>query len=231
MARFLVHAALAASVAGCGLISDDIDDLDLSLPNKTYTVDTMSWQLMNPDLLLSRTCAETSECALIAEQVCTTGQCDSVCNPQSMTCDLIIPIHPFTTVNLAEEKEELATINEQALVEVVVDTIQYAITENTLDVTTPALTLYVAPENVMDPEDMLAVEIGTIQPVAPMTTVPVTELVMTPAGHARLVQAMTDFRTPFNVMVGAEIVLQMGDQVPTGRLTTSMTIDAHASAF
>jgi hypothetical protein len=229
MARLLPIVATAA-LGACGLISDDIDDLDLSLPNKTYTVDTMSWQFMNPDLLLSRTCSEPSECQLIAEQVCMTGQCASECSP-AMTCDLIIPVHPFTTVNLAEEKEELATINEQALVEVVVDTIQYAITENTLDIATPPLVLYVAPENVMDPADMLAVEIGTIQSVAPMTTVPVTELAMTPAGHDRLVQAMTDFRTPFNIMVGAEIRLTMGDTIPTGRLTTSMTIDAHASAF
>jgi hypothetical protein len=225
-------AVLAATAAGCGLISDDIDDLDLSLPNKTYTVDTMSWQFMeDPAILLSRDCSTNPDvCGAIASQVCTMGQCESVCNV-AQTCDMIIPVHPFTTINLAMEKEELATINEQALVEVVVDTIEYAITENTLDVATPPLVLYVAPETVMDPEDSLAVEIGTIPTAAPMTTVPMTVMTMTPAGHARLVQAMTDFRTPFNVMVAADIVLTNGDAIPTGRLTTSMTIAAHASAF
>jgi hypothetical protein len=226
-------AVVLAALAGCGLISDDIDDLDLSLPSKTYTVDTSSWQFMgDPQMLLGWDCGGGNEgvCPTIAEQVCTAGQCESVCGPQS-TCDMIIPVHPFTTINLAQEKEELATINEQALVEVVVDTIEYAVTENTLDITTPPLVLYVAPESVMDPDDSLAVEVGTIAPVPPMTTVPTTRLELTSAGHARLVQAMTDFRTPFNVMVAADIVLRNGDTLPTGRITTSMTIDAHASAF
>ena len=226
-------ALLLVLVAGCGLISDDIDDLDLSLPNKTYTVDAMSWQFQeDPSLLLSRDCSTNpGQCGAIADQVCTMGQCESECNTVAQTCDMIIPVHPFTTINLAQEKEELATINEQALVEVVIDTIEYTVTENTLDVATPTLRLYVAPESVMDPADSLAVEIGVIQPVPAMTTVPLTELAMTPAGHARLVQAMTDFRTPFNVMFATDIVLTNGDTIPTGRITTSMTIDAHASAF
>jgi len=220
---------LTALAGGCGLISSDITDVDLSLPNKTYTVDSASFGVTgDPGPVLSMTCTPSSgACELAAMQVCPDGQCRGACGDTN-TCELIIPVHPFTTVDLAAEKPELATINDQALIDVTIDTITYAVSENTMDTQTPPLTLYVAPANVMTPDDPAAVPIGTIPPVTPGMTVPVTQIEMTTVGRTRLVQAMQDFRTPFTVLIAADIVIGMGDAIPTGRMTTTLSITAHA---
>ena len=225
-----VVACVALAAGGCGLISSDVTDFDLSLPDKTYTVDSDSFGITaDPDPLLSMSCSPGGgTCEVAAEQVCPDGQCRGACNATSMTCDLIIPVHPFTTVNLAQEKSELAAIDDQALIDVTVDSISYRVDENTMDTTTPPLTLYVAPATVTSPDDSGAVAIGTIPMVQPAMTLPMTDLVMTSEGHDRLVLAMANFRTPFNVLVAADIVLTSGDSIPTGRLTTTLTIRAHA---
>ena len=222
MVRLQVVVWAALAVGGCGLISSDVTDFDLSLPDKTYTVDSDSFGVSgDPDVVLNMSCtASGGTCEVAAEQVCPDGQCRGACNATSSTCDLIIPVHPFTTVNLAQEKAELATIDDQTLVDVTVDAITYRVDQNTMDITTPPLTLYVAPATVTTPDDTGAVAVGTIPEVAPGMTVPVTDLVM--------VEAMGNFRTPFNVLVAADIVLSSGDAIPTGRMTTTLSIRAHA---
>jgi hypothetical protein len=230
MVRLHLVTCVALAAGGCGLISSDVTDFDLSLPDKTYTVDSDSFGITaDPDVVLNMACATGSgTCEVAAEQVCPDGQCRGECNATSLTCDLIIPIHPFTTVDLASEKSELAAIDDQTLIDVTVDSISYRVGENTLDTTTPPLTLYVAPASVTSPDDSGAVSIGTIPMVQPAMTLPETDLVMSSEGHDRLVQAMANFRTPFNVLVAADIVLTSGDSIPTGRMTTTLTIRAHA---
>jgi hypothetical protein len=229
MRRTVVLLAVALAPAGCGLISSDITDVDLSLPNKTYTVDSASFDVSgDPGPILSMSCTPSSgACELAAEQVCPEGQCAGACGAAG-TCDLIIPVHPYTTVDLAAEKPELAEIDSASLVDVTIDTITYAVAENTLDRATPPLVLYVAPATVMTPDDQAAVAIGTIPSVEAGRTVTTTPLELTGAGRARLVDAMEDFRTPFNVLVAADIVLSEGDTIPTGRMTTTLSITAHA---
>ena len=228
------HAAMAIAIAvvvgGCGLIDEDVTDFDLSLPTKTYSVDSASWDIDgDPATVLNMSCGnDPSVCALAADNLCTEGQCEGACNSGTQTCDVIIPIAPFTTIDLAMEKPELSSIDDQALVDVEIETITYSVGQNSLDRETPPLVLYVAPENVMTPSDARAVPIGTIPPVAPMSTIGETDLEMTSAGRERLILAMQDFRTPFNVLVATELVVGTGQTIPTGRMTTSLTIRAHA---
>ena len=226
----LAAAALALAVGGCGLVDEDVTRFDLSLPNKTYSVDSASWRVQgDPSLVLNMSCgSDPAVCGLAADNLCTDGQCEGQCSATTRTCDVVIPIHPFITIDLAMEKPELSEIDDTALVDVDIEAITYAVSENTLDRDTPPLVLYVAPEIVMSPDDARAIPVGTIPPVAAGTTVPETEIEMTAAGRSRLVSAMSDYRTPFNVLVGTEIVVGMGQTMPSGRMTTTLSIRASA---
>lgn len=225
-----LYAGLVAAVGGCGLISSDVTDFDLSLPNKTYTVDSASFDVNgDPDAVLSMSCTpQSGACELAGEMACPEGQCRGQCSASTSLCELVIPVHPFTTVNLAEEKPELATIDDQEFVSVTIDTITYAVSENTMNRQTPALTLYVAPQSVTSPTDTAAIAIGDIPAVDAGMTVTTTPMQITQGGHAALVDAMKDFRTPFNVIVGTDIVLRSGEPLPTGKMTTTLAITAHA---
>ena len=228
--RVRVALCIAVGAGGCGLIDKNVTDFDLSLPDKTYTVDSASFDITgDPDLVLQMSCTPGSgACELAGDQACPEGQCWGTCSEATSLCELVIPVHPFTTINLADEKPELATIDDQSLVDVRVDTITYAVSENSMNRATPPMVLYVAPANVTSPTDQAAVAIGTIPAVEPGMTLPVTEMQITAGGHARLVDAMEDFRTPFNVLLATDIVLRDGEPLPMGRMTTTLSITAHA---
>lgn len=230
MLRVCLWAGIAGAVGGCGLISSDVTDFDLSLPNKTYTVDSASFDVNgDPDAVLSMSCTPASgACELAGEMACPEGQCRGECSASTSLCELIIPVHPFTTVNLADEKPELATIDDQAFVTVTIDSITYAVSENTMNRQTPPLILYVAPQSVTSPSDSAAVAVGTIPMVDAGMMLQTTPMQITMGGHTALVDAMKDFRTPFNVIVGTDITLRSGEPLPTGKMTTTLAITAHA---
>jgi hypothetical protein len=214
--------------AGCGLVDADITDFDLSLPEKSFTVDTSTWGLdSSAAAVLSTPCTVGGGvCELAAATACPDGQCTAECNASTLTCDLTIAFDLWTPIDLATEKPELATIDDQSLVDVTIDTISYRVGENSLDVATPPITLSVAPANIMDAETGSAV--GTIAAIPAMTTVGLTQVNITGDGRAALIDAMQDFRTPFNIIIGAEIVVRNGDTIPTGRMVAGVAVTAHA---
>ncbi len=230
MLRVCLCTCILAAIGGCGLIDSNVTDFDLSLPNKTYTVDSASFDIGgDPSAVLSMSCTpQSGACELAANMACPAGQCQGQCGTATSLCELVIPVHPFTTVNLADEKPELATIDRQALVSVTIDTITYAVSENTMNRVTPPLTLFVAPQSVTSPTDTAAVAVGTIPAVEAGMIVPTTQMQVTSTGHAALVNTMKDFRTPFNVIIGTDIVLKSGEPLPTGKMTATLSIAAHA---
>ena len=132
--------------AGCGLISSDVTDFDLTLPDKTFTVDTASWQLNGVDTFTSTDCSsQMGVCAAAAQQACKQGQCFGSCDADTQTCDLQVLVSLWQMVDLLSEKPELQTINDQPLVGVTIDSVDYEVTENTLNVDTPEMKMYVAP--------------------------------------------------------------------------------------
>jgi hypothetical protein len=82
--------------------------------------------------------------------------------------------------------------------------------------------------SVMDPDDPDARLVGTIAPVAAGATVPMGELAFTADGKQALVDIMSTYKNPFNIIVGATIRVESGDMVPTGRLDAVVQITAHA---
>jgi hypothetical protein len=226
MNRLLCLAGLLAG-AGCGLIDSDVADVDLSLPERTVTVDTADWELADSEEVPAVDCAGMEEiCGEAMAEVCAADDvCSGACGGD--TCEINVAVALWQRFHLAVDKPELDSIDDQPLVSVTIDRIYYSIPENTFNVTSPPLTVYVAPDSVMSPSDPQAEEIGTIAPV-PAMTMPEGDLELTPDGQNILSERMKDYQTPFNLIVGADVLIQAGDPVPTGRLVAVVKVDAHA---
>lgn len=232
MTRLYLHAVLAAVLAApamsCGLVDPDITEFDLSLPSKQFTIDADRWGLMNADVLVSTPCQTNPDpCAAAAEQACMQGTCDAVCDATTLTCDLTLFVSLYQGVDLYNEKPELQTIEDQPLLDVTIDAINFEVSANTLNVDTPEMVVYAAPSTVMAP-DVRALRIGTVPPVPAGTTRSLTPINFDPAGRANLASFMSDFKTPFNIIVGSELLVEDGDMIPAGALTVRVVVEAHA---
>ncbi len=223
--------AVAASLfAGCGLISSDVTNFDLTLPDKNFTIDASGWQVDQAAAatLTSTSCASApAVCASAADQACPedcTGRCGS-----SQTCELDLDVGLYQMIDLLAEKPELQSINDEPVIKVTIDSVTYEVTLNTLNVDTPAMEVYVAPMSIMDPKDPMAKHVGTIPSVPAGATVqPAQTMTFTSSGKADLVSIMSTFKTPFNLIVGSTLTVKNGTPVPTGRLDAVVHIKGHA---
>jgi hypothetical protein len=224
--------ALGALVlSGCGLISSDVTNFDLTLKPKQFTVDTSSWQVSQQaaDTFLNTSCQMTSQnvCTSAAMTACAMG-CTGVCGSASK-CELELNVAVYKMVDLGMEQPELNTINNEPVIKVTIDSLQYEVTSNTLNVDTPPFTVYVAPMSIMDPKDPMAKPVGTVDAIPAGMTVALKDMTYAPDGKQNLVDTMGNYKNPFNVLVGATLTLKAGDMVPTGKLDATVHIKAHAS--
>jgi hypothetical protein len=224
--------ALLVATSGCGLISSDVTNFDLTLPDKNFTVDATKWQIdqQQADAVLMTNCSsQPTVCASAAMQACGMMGCSGSCNTTSQTCDLSLDVGLYQPIDLLTEKPELKSINDEPVIKVTIDSVTYEVTGNTLNVPTPEMTIYVAPKSVMTPKDPMAKVIGTIPAVpAGQTTTKPEMIAFTANGKAELVNIMSTFKTPFNVLVGATLVIHAGTPVPTGKLDAVVHIKGHA---
>jgi hypothetical protein len=229
--RSVVGVILGAALAGCGLISTDVTNFDLTLPDKEFTVDAGRWEVSQADADQVRmtSCAMAPDaCNSAITAVCPMG-CSGACNATSSTCDLSLDISLSQSINLVMEKPELQSLSNESIIKVTIDSVTYSVARNSLNVDTPELTVYVAPTSVVSSQHALAKPIGTIASVLAMqTTASPQPLVFTPTGRAELVSIMSSFKTPFNVLLGASIVVRAGDPVPMGKLDAVVSIKGHA---
>ncbi len=224
----LLAATALAALPGlsCGLIDSDVTDFTLKLPEKDFNVDTADWMLTVQGSTVPSIPCPPAECTVAADQFCADGACTSTCDA-NMECQAIVDVTVFQQFDLANEAMELDAIDSQAVISVEVETIAFRIEENTLNVASPPLKIYLAPQGVSDPNGGVAVEIGTLAPVAAAQTGSV-DIVLTPSGKQVMEQFMEDFRTPFTVIIAGSAAIQAGDPVPEGRMSGVVTVSAHA---
>jgi hypothetical protein len=227
-----VAVGLAIGAAtGCGLISSDVTNFDLTLPDKKFTIDMGGWQFNSTarDTYLMRTCSASNPtfCNTAVQQLCTMG-CSGSCGA-SNTCELSLDVSLSQTVNLLMEKPELKSINDEPVIKVTIDSVTYEIPSNTLNLDTPEFTVYVAPASVLKTNDPQAKAIGTIPPVpAGWVTDAPHSFTFSATGRAELVNLMSAFKTPFNVLVGSSLLVTANQPVPTGKLDAVIHIKGHA---
>ena len=228
MGRLAFLALLLSTIPGCGLIDSDITNFDLLIENEEFTVDTSQWELTSDPTFPEIPCADTPAiCSTgIAELCGNETLCFGSCDGES--CQATVLIALYQDVNLYDTNPELQSIEDQPLVSVTVDRVSYDIDENTLNLASPLLTVYVAPQNVMSPGSPQALAVGTVAPIPAGTTLVDAEVDMTPDGRASLRDFMKDYKTTFNILVGAEVLIQALDPIPSGRLHAVIDVAAHA---
>ena len=229
MKRALCVAGLLAG-AGCGLVDSDVTDIDLSLPEREVTVDTADWQLSSNERLQSVDCsADQDVCSTGLAELCGSQDvCSGTCGA-GQRCEISVRVALWHTFDLGAERPELQQIEGQPLVDVRIERVYYTVSENSLDVDSPPLTVYVAPEGIMSPDDNQAQAVGTIPSVSAMTTVEEADVELTADGKDRLAAFMKDYDTPFNLIVGSELTIAAGDHLPHGRMVTVIKATAVAS--
>ena len=229
MLRGLITAMIAgAGAPGCGLIDIEVADLDLSMPERSFTIDTAQWELTGDSTFPSIDCANQPQiCSAAVVQVCGGALCFGSCGGAS--CEALLALQLWSTVDLFGEKPELQAIGERTLATVEIDRVYYEVAENTLNIDTPELTVYVAPSTVMSPGDPSAEAVGTIAPMIAGETVAETDMLFVATGETTLNEVLKAFQTPFNLLVGAQLTVHGGDPVPTGRAIATVNVRAHAS--
>ena len=224
-------ALFALVLTGCGLVNPDITNFDLFIKDKSFTVDTDQWDLNGVGPFTSQACdTQNDVCAAAVEQsgVCAPGQCFGRCAPDTSTCELRIVLQLWSTVDMVADNPEINTVADEPIVQVTIDSIAYQVTENTMNVETPMFTVYAAPSNIMSTGDPEAEPVGSIAPVPPATLIPETDILIDDGGQQALENKMGDYMTPFNIIVGAEIDVGMGDTIPDGKLSAVVRVRAHA---
>ena len=217
----------ASLLAGCAL--DSVSQIDLALPAKEFSIDASRWQLDPAEVpaYLGTACETQTACTLLAKDACD-GHCTGTCD-ETNRCALILDVSLYSAVDLVMERPELRAIDDQPLIDVSIDGVTYDVTQSSLNIATPPLTVYVAPASVTDPDDAAAIPVGTIPALAPGALVSGAALELTPAGRVELARIMGTYKTPFNVMVAATVTVGAGDALPEGRLDAVVNIRAHAS--
>jgi hypothetical protein len=220
----------ALLLSGCGLISSDVTNFDLTLPEKSFSVDASGWQVNQQaaDTFLGTSCAGAPTICMSAATTACPMNCTGECSTTTSKCVLHLDVGVYQPIDLLKEKPELKTINDKPIIKVTIDSVTYRVPQNTLNVDTPQMTVYVAPMSVMDPKDPMAKQVGTIAPVPAGTTVAMADMAYTADGKQNLIDVMSTYKNPFNVIVGSDLEIKQGDMVPTGKLDAVVQITAHA---
>jgi hypothetical protein len=227
--RLSAWVAVAAGLSGCGLIDPDIGDFALRFPTQSVTVDSSDWELTADEEIPAIECADVpgvcNEAVLeycAAEGICF-GSCDGA------YCEAAVVISLWHTIDLAETNhDEFQRINDQPVISVNVDDVAFSVGENTFNIPSPELGVYVAPRTVMNHGSPQARLIGTIPALSAGARVERDPLQFTDDGRDHFEEFLAEYRTPFNIIVGGRLDLAAGDVVPQGRMQAEVHVTATA---
>ncbi|HKE14095.1 MAG TPA: hypothetical protein VKB80_04510 [Kofleriaceae bacterium] len=215
-------------LAGC-VIDSKVDEINLDLPEQQVIVDTGTWKLTDEGRMPAVECAGMPGiCADRVDMWCGAEDvCQATCG--TGTCEIEVAVALWNTINLEQEATQLAQLDGQPLQTVTIDEVTFTVSDNTLNVPSPPLTVSVAPSGVMSVGGRNSDEVGVIPALEPGQTVGEEKIELTPAGQSVLSERMRDYQTPFNLVVGSTVTLRAGEQVPSGRLKADLKVSAHAN--
>lgn len=173
----VVFSLVMAGVLGGGcIISSDVDDFEIKLPDKSFHFDT--GQVTPPSVIvMPQACVASpaDSCAAISDDLFCNGDgdcevvdptvlpdipCDAdvdcsdlfgesfSCNQSDGACQATVGFELSTPVNLADEVPELQDLGSSQFTTVRFSYVRMLVQENTFSVATPTVELYIAPEAV-----------------------------------------------------------------------------------
>jgi hypothetical protein len=96
------------------------------------------------------------------------------------------------------------------------------VSNNSLNVDLPPLSIYLAPSNVTDPTDPRAVLFGTV-PSIPAGTDPSAQVQLASNSGAVFEMFTANLATPFNFIAATTVKITAGMPVPSGQITIAVT--------
>jgi hypothetical protein len=213
-------------LGGCGLISSDISKLTFDLPTETYTFDTSMWSNLPSGTIPPVPCGSANDCCVAATATGSGLDCSTLTCNSSSVCEADIPESAASTVNLAMQVPVLQSFPGHALSSITISSISYKVSDNTLNIDLPQMTIYLAPDGVTDPfHDSRAVAFGTIPPIShtPPDNDP-SGMVMLVSNAAQVFAMFTgNISTPFTIIAAGIVAIPSGSPVPSGAITVSVT--------
>lgn len=236
LAALLLGSAISS---GCGIVDDDPPSVNLSSLQKQFSIDATAWSVNSISAveLTNRSCTPDlvpDTCAIDAAtlSICKAATCTATCNAQTSRCELSLRVELWRSVNLPTELPKLeAATNPSAMVsslEVMLDDLTYQVSENALNVDTPALSIYVAPATVMRPSGEGAVRIAEIPSVPAITDLSARSVTFLPGGKEILRRRLSDFLVPFNLLIASDLIVDFATPIPTGRLNAALIVEGSA---
>ena len=223
----LTMAALAVfTAAGCGLNSSDVFRVTFDLPVESYTFDTAQWGALPPAQLTtfpSIACGTSADC-------CTLGALagiDCTMPPltcPSGTCEADVPVSQSTPIDLATDvKPSLAQYT--SLASITISSISYVVSNNTLNIDLPPVSIYLAPggpNGVTDASDPRAVLFGTVPQISAGTN-PSAQVQLVSNSGAVFQMFTSNISMPFNFIAATTVKIVAGTPVPSGQITIAVT--------
>lgn len=240
MNRLLLAATASFALAGCSLVDSNGLHIGYSFDPQHFTAKAGDEQ--TPYTLPQVACtagAMPDPCAAAQAALPATSQTTSTTTTvacKSGSCGATTEARLIQLIDLTKANTSLPSEAVQFGVSAVaIDRVAYWVASNTLNVSTPAVDLYVAPMAVRDETDAQAVKLGTVaqlparssmcnDPVDPKGDATamgqkVCDVPLTQAGQAKLADFVRNYKsTPFNIIVRATLETPGGSPVPAGTL-------------
>jgi hypothetical protein len=236
--RLSLAALISAISSGCGIVDDDPPSVNLSSLQKQFSIDATTWSVNSTSAvaLTNQACtpnAVPDACAIDAAtlSICKAATCTATCNELTSRCELSLRVELWRSINLPIELPKLEPATNTAMVsslEVMLDDLTYQVSENALNVDTPALSIYVSPATVMRPSGEGAVRIAEIPSVPATTDLSARGVTFLPGGKEILRRRLSDFQVPFNLLIASDLIVDFATPIPTGRLNAALTVEGSA---
>jgi hypothetical protein len=219
--RLLIASLL---LAGCGLVNqlENFKGITFQLPGRRYSVSTddSGWKAPPGQGIPAVTCGTGG---MVMDCCAPPAPAPAIdCTRSPLVCDAGICALKFNyeqvqPVDLAKEVPALANSKGQVFSEMLLKSIDLAITENTMNITLPPVAIYLAPSTVTSASDPSAKRIATMSMKSPGFTG--NESLPLDDQAQKLFSAFAhDFQTPFNIIISTTIVYRSGAVVPQGKL-------------
>jgi hypothetical protein len=218
-AGLLLAAGLLSGAIACSLTRVTFD-----LPSQTYNFDTsMSGLPAAPagSTFPTIPCGADGDCCTLAGAAGYTCSSTLMLSCPAGSCEAQVPESTHSSVNLAMQVGQLATFPGHSLVNVSIQSINYTVSNNTLNVDLPPISIYLAPDGVTDPNDPSAELFGTVPPI-PAGTNPSGNVQKTSNADAVFEKYTKNVSQTFNIIAAATVVIDGGSPVPNGHITVTV---------
>jgi hypothetical protein len=230
--------AAALALAGCGLVGSNGIGVDYSFDPNDFVLNLGSTATGSLPMVPCTVGAMPDPCAQVPPPATPDGSATMFCDATTSTCSARVELRKILPIDLRNARTPLPSEAVQFGINFVeIKKIDYWVDvgKNTLNVSTPPIDLYVAPDSARDEHDPAAARLGSVAPLPAMTNAcgdapdpnptdaargkTVCLIQLDPAGTDELGQLIRNFKTsPFEIIAHTIVTVQGGTPVPAGML-------------